>query len=112
MATITITGLTDVSYASDVAAIVTAAVFGYGKTYSWHVDSVNDFGTTTGDTWTFTSISYDPPLSTWENLPGKTLGPLDGGVEGTDYQWTGTNTINTVKFILAAAGDCVWYVRE
>jgi hypothetical protein len=111
MATLTISGLTDVSYVSAVAAVVAAAVYGYNTTYTWRVDSVNEFGTTTGDEWTLTTIPFDPPMSIWENLPGKTLGPLTGGVEGTDFEFLGYNLTNTVKYVLGAAGDAIWYWR-
>jgi len=77
--------------------------------YGWRIDSVNDFGTTEGDTWTFTTLTYDPPICTWENLPGKSLGPTDGGTEGVDYHWLGTNNMNTVKRLVVVADDALWY---
>ncbi len=113
-ASIDVTGLTGVSYDSAIPSFETANVFGYGTVYTWRVDSVNQFGTTTGDDWTFTSVSFDPPISTWENLPGKTLGPISTptpGVEGTDYRWLGTNNINTVKFILVAKDQSIYYAE-
>jgi len=33
----------------------------YGTVYGWRVDAVNTFGTTTGDTWTFTTLTFSPP---------------------------------------------------
>lgn len=85
--------------------------FDYATEYTWRLDSVNQFGTTTGDDWTFTTLTYDPPISSWVNLAGKTLGPLTGGVEGTDYRWLGTNNMNTVKYIVAAAKDAIHYAE-
>ena len=33
----------------------------YGTEYAWRVDSINEFGTTTGDEWSFTVQSLVPP---------------------------------------------------
>jgi hypothetical protein len=49
----------------------TSASFGvlsYGETVVWRVDSVNTFGTTTGDTWSFSSPATSP-------LPNKPVSP-------------------------------------
>ena len=35
--------------------------FPYGTTYQWRIDSTNDDGTTTGDTWSFTTMEFIPP---------------------------------------------------
>lgn len=35
--------------------------FPYNTTYQWRIDSVNDNGTTTGDTWSFTTLVFTPP---------------------------------------------------
>jgi len=87
----------------------------YDKTYSWRVDGENDFGTTTGDVWTFTTPTLNPVFTSWENYPDKTLGPgeLDGegnpSVEGVDYYYTGDNCVASVRRMIAAAGDSIWY---
>jgi len=85
------------------------------KTYSWRVDGENDFGTTIGDVWTFTTPTLNPVFTSWENYPDKTLGPgeLDGegnpSVEGVDYYYTGDNCVASVRRMIAAAGDSIWY---
>lgn len=33
----------------------------YGITYGWRVDATSVYGTTTGDTWTFTALVFAPP---------------------------------------------------
>jgi len=38
--------------------------FPYGTVYQWRIDSTNDDGTTTGDTWSFTTITLSPPVIT------------------------------------------------
>jgi len=81
---------------------------GYSKTYTWSVDTTNEFGTTDGDDWTFDTISLSGTACSWSNYDGKTLGPTDGGVEGVDYYWTGSNCISTVKRVVAFAADRVW----
>jgi len=36
----------------------------YGAEYSWRVDAVNnDYGTVTGDVWTFTALVFAPPIA-------------------------------------------------
>lgn len=81
----------------------------HSTTYAWRVDSENQFGVTEGDVWSFTTYSYDPPLPTWTNLPGKSLGPLDGGTAGVDFYYTGENFMMAVRSLVVAAGDAIWY---
>jgi len=81
---------------------------GYSNTYTWSVDTTNEWGTTDGDDWTFDTISYAGASCSWKNYDGKTLGPFDGGLEGVDYYWLGTNCISTVKRVVAFAADRVW----
>lgn len=81
---------------------------GYSNTYTWSVDTTNEWGTTDGDDWTFDTISYSGASCSWTNYDGKTLGPFDGGVESVDYYWLGTNCISTVKRVVAFAADRVW----
>ena len=47
---------TDESY-----SLASYVPFDYGETFCWRIDSVNDDGTTTGDTWSFTTYSFAPP---------------------------------------------------
>lgn len=83
--------------------------WGYGAAYQWRVDSTNEFGTTTGDTWSFTTLTFDPPTASWESLPGKTLGPLNGGTVGVDFLWNGINNMTTTRRLIAAARNRIWY---
>ena len=32
--------------------------------YSWQINTVNEYGTTYGDIWTFTSMTFLPPVTT------------------------------------------------
>lgn len=57
----------------------------YGTTYGWRVDATNVYATTTGDTWTFTTISFAPPTSS----------PSEG-------EW------QVIKRLVAAAADTFW----
>jgi len=84
---------------------------GYSNTYTWRVDTTNEFGTTDGDTWSFYTIPMSRTVCSWENYDGKTKGPGEengGGVEGVDYYWTGTNCVSTIKRVVAFAADRVW----
>jgi hypothetical protein len=77
--------------------------------YHWRVDSRNSFGTTEGDEWTFTTSVLVPPTCSYTILPGMTLGPLDGGVEGIDFIWNGSNNMRTSRWLIAAARNRIWY---
>jgi hypothetical protein len=81
----------------------------WGTVYTWRVDTVNEFGTTTGDTWSFTTDTFDPPVASWSNLPGKTLGPLTGGIDGVDFYYTGLNFMTAVRRLVATAANSIWY---
>ena len=89
----------------------------YGTTYEWRIDATNDTGTTTGDTWTFDTIDFDQIRVSYRLISGGNgYGPYDfdaggnpQGTEGTDWAWTGENTILTVKRLVAAANDKIWY---
>ena len=98
-------------YDSAITNFEEGGIYGYDSTYAWRVDSVNQFGTTTGTAWSFTSVVFDPPMPTWENLPDKTLGPLTDGTKGTDYRWTGLNNTNTVKYLLVAKDQSVYFAE-
>lgn len=77
--------------------------------HQWRVDSTNQFGTTTGTVWSFTTLTFDPVMPSWENLSGKTLGPLTGGTEGVDFRYLGLNTMSTVKRLVCAAQSALYY---
>jgi len=84
-------------------ALLLAIVFGtlgYGTTYEWRVTATNEYGSTTSDTWSFTCLSYDPPLPTGVTLDG------DGVPTGTP---TGENNMMTVRRLVAAARNKIFY---
>jgi hypothetical protein len=84
----------------------------YDTAYSWRIDATNAWGTTTGDVWSFDTLSFDPPTTSWVNLPGKTLGPMSSptpGVVGADFRWLGDNNMITVRRFVAVARNRFWY---
>jgi len=84
----------------------------YGTTYEWRVDATNVYGTTTGDTWSFDSITFDRICISYVLVTGGSgAGPYDTppGVEGTDWRWTGENNMLTVRKLVAAANNKIWY---
>ena len=84
----------------------------YGTTYEWRIDATNIYGTTTGNTWSFTTISFDRILISYVLITGGSgAGPYDDpvGTEGTDWRWTGENNMLTVKRLVAVANSKVWY---
>lgn len=78
---------------------IPAEVLFYETGYEWRIDANNAVGTTTGDTWTFDTIVFTPPLPSGQ-APGA------GGEFGGEG---GKNNMVTVKRIVAAANDTVFY---
>jgi len=78
----------------------TGIILNYLTEYSWRVDSINEYGTTTGDVWTFTTLRFAPPLPT-----GVTIDD-DGEPTGTP---TGENAMIQVKRLVVAANNKIWY---
>jgi hypothetical protein len=56
--------------------------FDYNTEYQWRIDSVNAQGTTTGDTWSFTTLVFTPPT---------------------------VAVFQVIKRLVAAAADTFWY---
>jgi hypothetical protein len=86
--------------------------FDYEINRAWRIDSTNQYGTTTGDVWTFTTMTFDQIRTSYRLIDGGSgSGPFDSppGVQGTDWEWTGENNIITVRRLLAAAKDAIWY---
>jgi len=73
----------------------------YNYQYYWRVDAKNIFGETTGDSWSLTTITFDPPVSSYR-------GDFSG-VEGIDWNWDGKNNMVIVKRLVAAAKDALYY---
>jgi len=74
--------------------------FDYYEDYEWRIDSINEYGTTMGDTWTFTTLRFYPPLPT-----GVTLDD-DGDPTGDP---TGENAMIQVKRLVVAANNKIWF---
>jgi hypothetical protein len=83
-----------------VSDITNGSPFDYAVTRYWRIDSINSAGTTTGDTWSFTTITYDPP---------KPTGATTWNVDHWDGTLTGENTIATIKKLVIASDDMIWY---
>ena len=79
---------------------IPAKTLEYGKTYEWRIDSIDIGGTTTGDIWTFSTIAYAPPLPA-----GVTL-DTNGNPVGSA---TGENNMVTLRRLVAAAADKIYY---
>lgn len=84
----------------------------YGTTYEWRIDATNEYGTTTGDTWSFTTIAFSMILISYILISGGSgAGPYDDppGTAGTDWNWTGENNMLAIRRLVAAANDKIWY---
>ena len=90
-----------------------AAVHSY--TYYWKVNTKNAFGVTEGDFWSFTTIDFDQPKVSYVlvsgDCGGSGAGPYDDppGVEGTDWRFTGENNLVTLRRLVSAANDKIWF---
>jgi len=95
--TLVAAGISDLYWAVDFGPLL------YNNGYSWRVDAINEYGTTTGDVWTFTSLVFNPPLPTGISLTD---------VEGDEGEQTGTptgaNNMITVRKLIAAANNKIW----
>ena len=76
----------------------------YETVYDWRIDATNAEGTTTGDTWSFTTLVFAPPYPTGGNPDGSGGGEYDG--EG------GKNLMRTVRRLLVAAANKIFYEDE
>ncbi len=109
------TGLTSAEYD------LPESYMSYLNEISWKIDSTNQFGTTEGDTWTFSMMALDSPLPTyfypagpfWYILiwDGTDWGnPPPTGTEDVDYIIVEfTNELLTKKRLVAAARDRIWF---
>lgn len=78
----------------------------YGTTYGWRIDATNEAGTTTGDTWTFSTILFNTILP---GSPGGSGGGGGGGGTGEESSPTGENNMITLRRLVAAANSKIWY---
>ncbi len=84
-------------------SIVVPAVLEYNTIYNWRVDTVTDIETITGDTWSFTALLFNPPFPSGVTLDYGEDPPIPTGTP------TGLNNMVTLKRIVAAANDKVFY---
>ena len=97
------------------AGVSWAIAFGildYETTYEWRIDATNVYGTTTGDTWSFGSISYDQIQISYRLISGGNgSGPYDSppGTQGTDWEYTGLNNMISVRKLVVAANSKIWF---
>ena len=85
-------------------------LFSWDDPVSWRVDTTNEYGTTTGDTWTFDALNLDHLRVTYTLIDGGSgNGPYDGGVEGTDFWYTGLNNVITLKRLVVVSKNRVFY---
>lgn len=101
-------GIAQVGVSWDIAF----GILDYETTYEWRIDATNVYGTTTGGTWTFGSISYDQIRVSYRLISGGNgAGPYDDppGTEGTDWAWTGLNNMISVRRLVVVAYNKVYY---
>lgn len=97
---------------ADITWTIPFGTLDYGTTYEWKIEATNDYGTTGGGTWTFSSINFDQLRISYRLISGGSgAGPYDdpAGTEGTDWAWTGENTMLTVRRLVVAAYNKIYY---
>lgn len=112
--------ITDILFT--IAGVSGGSPLDYYITYYWRIDSVNEFGTTTGDEWSFATIRLDPPTVTYDyggQYYYQLLAQADGsygdhpptGVENVDYVVVAfqPNFINTFRRLVAATKNSIYY---
>lgn len=78
----------------------------YGITYEWRIDATNVTGTTTGDTWSFDTITFNTILP---GASGGSGGGGGGGGSGEESSPNGENNMLTLRRLVAAADNKIWY---
>ena len=84
-------------------SIAVPSVLEYNIVYNWRVDSINEAGITTGDTWSFTALLFAPPFPTGVTLDYGEDPPAPTGTAN------GLNSMVTLKRIVVAADNKVFY---
>ena len=83
-------------------------------TFVWRVDATNNFGTSTGIEWEFTTPPFKQPKTSYVIIVGGSgNGPYDypPGEEGVDWSWTGENNMASIRKLVVAAKNTI-YVED
>jgi len=94
----------------------------YNTEHTWRVDSVNEWGTTTGDTWSFTTLDLDYQKTIyfypgtgwyyliWDDSTNSWGDPPPVGTIDVDYKVaTFINFIGSHRCLVSLAKDSLWY---
>lgn len=92
----------------DLNSVLTSSFPHYADLNYWRIDAVNENGTTIGDEWSLSTILFGPPLPQGITLDysGEPGDEDYGEPTGTP---TGENAMLTVKRLVAAAYNKIWY---
>ena len=96
-------GINDLSYPMPIEGILD-----YGVVYYWRIDATNEYGTTEGDTWSFTTMFFDPPAYSTQEKVIYGEDPSDPEAE-TETAPSGENNIITVERLVAIADNKFFY---
>jgi len=93
-----------------ISGATSGSPFDYTISRAWRIDSINDAGTTTGDVWTFTTITFNAPAPGPRGFGGGG-GDGDGAGEVGDFAGgaisDGQSNIKTR--LIGFANNKVWY---
>ncbi len=84
-------------------SVIVPAVLEYNTVYHWRVDTITETELITGDTWSFTALLFAPPFPTGVTLDYGEDPPVPTGTP------TGENNMVTIKRIVAAANNKIFY---
>lgn len=81
----------------------------YETVYTWRVDPTNQFGTTTGDNWTFTTLVHDIPRASARYIADGSPVPIGTVFNPTTMYYTGENLVaGGIGRLVAAANNAIW----
>lgn len=86
-------GVSLISFGQSELSLVVPYTLEYDTEYSWRVDVYDGVDTTTGDVWTFTTISFGPPAPS-----------LDGSGNAN-----GLNNMVTLRRVVVASNNKIFY---
>jgi hypothetical protein len=81
----------------------------WGVEYTWRIDPRNEYGATTGDEWTFTTLVLDPPRVFARYLSDNSIVPTGTAFNPATMYATGENGMGSLRRLVLFCGSSLWY---
>jgi hypothetical protein len=96
---------------TDQVSVIPVAVLPlvWGTEYTWRVDPRNEYGATTGDDWTFTTLVFDPPRTFARYLSDNTIVAAGTAFDPDTMYATGENGMGALRRLILFCGSSLWY---